>query len=167
MATTAEYLNKLVEQKNTLADNLVTKGVDATHDETLEILIPKVLEISGEGGGVDLKVGDKRTCDSYATGWRLNPNGCSETNNDYNIIKYKVVEGSVIYVKAMDTRNIAYMWFQSTANVTSVYPNNYIVGEIYNTPVDGYFAVPSGASYLMLSQHKEDMETGIYTVNLL
>lgn len=27
MATTAEYLNKLVEQKNTLADNLVTKGV--------------------------------------------------------------------------------------------------------------------------------------------
>ena len=51
MATTAEYLNKLVDQKNTLADNLVEKGVDATHDETLETLIPKVLEISGGGGG--------------------------------------------------------------------------------------------------------------------
>ena len=50
MATTAEYLNKLVEQKNTLADNLVTKGVSATHDETLETLVPKVLEISGGGG---------------------------------------------------------------------------------------------------------------------
>ena len=47
MATTAEYLNKLVEQKNALADNLVTKGVDATHDETLETLVPKVLNISG------------------------------------------------------------------------------------------------------------------------
>lgn len=47
MATTAEYLNKLVEQKNTLADNLVTKGVPATHDETLETLVPKVLEING------------------------------------------------------------------------------------------------------------------------
>ena len=39
MATTAEYLNKLVTQKNTLADNLVTKGVTATHDETLETLV--------------------------------------------------------------------------------------------------------------------------------
>ena len=51
MATTAEYLNKLVTQKNTLADNLVTKGVSATHDETLETLVPKVLDISGGGGG--------------------------------------------------------------------------------------------------------------------
>lgn len=51
MATTADYLNKLVAQKNTLADNLVTKGVTATHDETLETLVPKVLEISGESGG--------------------------------------------------------------------------------------------------------------------
>lgn len=50
MATTADYLNKLVEQKNTLADNLVTKGVEATHDETLETLVPKVLEISGGSG---------------------------------------------------------------------------------------------------------------------
>lgn len=47
MATTADYLNKLVIQKNTLADNLVVKGIDATHDETLETLVPKVLDISG------------------------------------------------------------------------------------------------------------------------
>lgn len=53
MATTADYLNKLVGQKNALADNLVTKGVTATHDETLETLVPKVLNISsGSGGGV-------------------------------------------------------------------------------------------------------------------
>ena len=52
MATTAEYLNKLVEQKNTLADNLVTKGVTASHVETLETLVPKVLEISGGGEGM-------------------------------------------------------------------------------------------------------------------
>ena len=50
MATTADYLNKLVEQKNTLADNLVTKGVTATHSETLETLVPKVLDILSGGG---------------------------------------------------------------------------------------------------------------------
>lgn len=47
MATTADYLNKFVAQKNALADNLVSKGVTATHDETLETLVPKVLDISG------------------------------------------------------------------------------------------------------------------------
>lgn len=51
MATTTDYLNKLVTQKNTLADNLVTKGVTATHDETFETLVPKVLNISGGTSG--------------------------------------------------------------------------------------------------------------------
>lgn len=46
MATTADYLNKLIIQKNALADNLVTKGIDATHNETLETLVPKVLDIN-------------------------------------------------------------------------------------------------------------------------
>ena len=45
MSTTADLLNKLVSQKNTLADNLVEKGVEATHDETLKTLVPKVLDI--------------------------------------------------------------------------------------------------------------------------
>lgn len=47
MATTVDYLNKLILQKNALADNLVTKGVTASYDETLETLVPKVLNISG------------------------------------------------------------------------------------------------------------------------
>lgn len=65
MATTADYLNKLVDQKNALADNLVTKGVTATHDETLETLVPKILEISGSGENIfisvcnDIIVGEK------------------------------------------------------------------------------------------------------------
>lgn len=65
MATTADYLNKLVSQKNTLADNLVTKGVSASHDETLDTLVPKILEISGSGENIfisvcnDIIVGEK------------------------------------------------------------------------------------------------------------
>ena len=51
MPTTADYLNDLVAQKNALADNLNTKGVSASQSETLNTLVPKVLQISGEGGG--------------------------------------------------------------------------------------------------------------------
>lgn len=51
MATTTDYLNKLIEQKNTLADNLVTKGVEATHEESFKTLIPKILNIASSSGG--------------------------------------------------------------------------------------------------------------------
>lgn len=71
MATTADYLNKLVTQKNTLADNLVTKGVDATHDETLDTLVPKVLEISGGSGNGIYPIGE----DGRPTGDVIVPDG--------------------------------------------------------------------------------------------
>lgn len=57
MATTSDYLEKLIAQKNALADNLVTKGVTATHNETLETLIPKVLNIEG-GSSITYVDGD-------------------------------------------------------------------------------------------------------------
>ena len=56
MATTADYLNKLVTQKNALADNLVTKGVTASHDETLETLVLKVLEITRNDENIFISV---------------------------------------------------------------------------------------------------------------
>lgn len=58
MATTADYLNKLVTQKNALADNLVTKGVTASYDETLETLVPKVLEITSNDDNIFISVCD-------------------------------------------------------------------------------------------------------------
>ena len=80
MATTAEYLNKLVTQKNTLADNLVTKGVTATHDETLETLVPKVLDISGGGGsGGGLQLDEN----ALFTGDVVFPEGVTNIPNDY------------------------------------------------------------------------------------
>jgi len=53
MATTTDYLNKLIEQKNTLADNLVTKGIEATHEESFKTLIPKILNITSSGEGTE------------------------------------------------------------------------------------------------------------------
>ena len=79
MATTANYLNKLVEQKNTLADNLATKGVSASHDETLETLVPKVLEISGGSGGGIYPIGE----DGYPYGDVIIPEGVTSISSEY------------------------------------------------------------------------------------
>lgn len=50
MATSADYLTQLQADKQTLVDNLVTKGVEATNDETFTSLVPKVLDIQTGGG---------------------------------------------------------------------------------------------------------------------
>lgn len=53
MATIEQQLTELVNQKNALATNLNTKGVTASTDETLNTLVPKVLDIETGGGGGD------------------------------------------------------------------------------------------------------------------
>lgn len=53
MPTIADQLNELVNQKKALVSNLNTKGVSATEDEKLNTLVPKVLEITSGGGGID------------------------------------------------------------------------------------------------------------------
>ena len=49
MPTTSEYLSDLVEQKNTLADNINNNGVSASQEETLNTLVPKVNNVYTKG----------------------------------------------------------------------------------------------------------------------
>lgn len=46
----SDYLNKLVELKNSLVANLNTMGVSASESEKLNTLVPKVLEINSTSG---------------------------------------------------------------------------------------------------------------------
>ena len=55
MATTQEYLSQLQADKQTLVNNLTTKGVSASNDETFTSLVPKVLDIEG---GSDIVITD-------------------------------------------------------------------------------------------------------------
>ena len=45
MATTADYLTQLQADKQTLVDNLVAKGIQASNDETFTSLVSKVADI--------------------------------------------------------------------------------------------------------------------------
>lgn len=49
MATIQEQINQLKVDKQTLVDNLVAKGVEATSDETFTTLVPKVNDIQSGG----------------------------------------------------------------------------------------------------------------------
>lgn len=49
MPTTADYLDDLVEQKKALATAISECGIEASEDETLNTLVPKVLNIKSSG----------------------------------------------------------------------------------------------------------------------
>ena len=53
MATTADYLSQLQADKQALVNNLVEKGVEATSEETFTSLVPKVLDIQSDSGGIE------------------------------------------------------------------------------------------------------------------
>lgn len=59
MATIAQQLTELINQKNALAANLTTKGVTASSSETLNTLVPKVLDIQTGGTNKLPQVVDK------------------------------------------------------------------------------------------------------------
>lgn len=52
MPTITQYLSQLQNDKQTLVDNLIAKGVEASNDETFTTLVPKVNNIETGGGDI-------------------------------------------------------------------------------------------------------------------
>ena len=123
MATTAEYLNKLVTQKNTLADNLTTKGVSATHDETLETLVPKVLDISGGGGGGDLQLDEN----ALFTGDVIFPEGVATIPDNYFFrtgIEYTGAVTSITFPTTLTSLGVSAIRYVPTLQAVNFKGNN-------------------------------------------
>ena len=85
MATTNDYLTQLQNDKATLVDNLITKGVTASDDETFTELVPKVLNIQGSS---NFQITDARSL--FIEGARLDIlddllNLCKNTTNCSNM----------------------------------------------------------------------------------
>ena len=157
MASMTDYLNKLVSQKNTLADNLVTKGVTASHDETLETLVPKVLNISGGGGETTGYISDGLICFSEMAD-TLTCNLISDEKIGRNVNN---CDGTNGYFKTSNTNIVGQMSAAFTLQVlirttrTSSTQGN-IFGVIYESPFrsavfcinDGYFGLERASGHI-------------------
>ena len=122
MATTVEYLNKLVTQKNTLADNLTSKGVTATHDETLETLVPKVLEISG-GSGSGMQYDEN----ALLTGDVIFPEGVTSIPDNYFYrtgIEYTGAVTSITFPTTLTSLGVSAIRYIPTLQTVNFKGNN-------------------------------------------
>ena len=115
MATVSDYLTQLQTDKQTLVDNLVTKGVSATSDETFTSLVPKVLDIQS-GSSDDLVIDNAKYL--FYQGARLNSlnqllNACKNVTN-CSYMFHSCTNLDSINLKSLDTSNVttmAYMFY--------------------------------------------------------
>ena len=128
MPTTSEYLQQLQTDKQNLVDNLVTKGVSASNDETFTSLVPKVLDIQS-GGGEKLEINDARYL--FYKGARLNSlnqllNACKNVTN-CSYMFHSCINLDSINLKSLDTSNVttmAYM-FYNCSSLTNIDLSNF------------------------------------------
>lgn len=125
---------------------------------------------------IDVSVGinavrdsDTRTATALVDkGWKLTMNGNSARDENCNILVWPVIQGTYIYVRCNnENQECKYLWQRNTTNVTSSFPNPYLIGEPQSEMVNGPIRVPDGAHYLAFSTENDDEITGIYTFTII
>lgn len=133
MATIAEQLTQLQTDKETLVNNLVAKGVEATSDETFTTLVPKVNDIQIGGGDIskyftDTIVGGNNNIGGSnwsSTIKKLPPMNISGTNCVYMYSGFKGTEIDLSnFNMSLKLTNIGSM-FQDCNNLTSLDLGNF------------------------------------------
>lgn len=78
--TTADYLADLVDQKNRIADMLSALGMEASHDETLDTLVPKLSEAAEQVYAMAYAEGEQGI---YELFWNTSQNNGSRRDYQY------------------------------------------------------------------------------------
>ena len=95
-----------------------------------------------------------------AEGWKLKNNGLCAIDSNYDLVKYSVHAGDTMYLKLSADGDCVYQW-QSAASVPASGTNASLVGQPVTVATDAYVTVPSGATYLIVSQLKTNSTNAV------
>lgn len=96
-------------------------------------------------------------------GWNLDGTGKCVQSSTYKLVKYAVTPGDRLHLKLSKDSGGVYQW-QNAASVPSSLPNNNLVGAPATTAIDGNVTVPTGATYLIVSQLKANSTNSVKLV---
>lgn len=101
---------------------------------------------------------ERTVASATAQGWRLKGSGICESNADYKLVKFRVVENTLIKVVSDDK-----FQFQTSATVPSGGENSNLVGVTYSAG-EYVLEVPTTATYLIVSTPTISASS-VYAVN--
>ena len=97
-----------------------------------------------------------------AANWALRGNGLCVSDSTSQMKKYLVTAGQYVYIKASKDNAGVFQW-QSAASVPSSGTNTGLIGTPVNVETDGFFQVPTGATYLIVSSLKTNTTNIVMT----
>ena len=135
-----------------IADDLVTNDSSkALSAKQGKILGDKTSELEAKVTDLFTDAKDPIPVNSTASGWKLTGTGLCVADSSARMKKYLVTAGGLIYLK-LSADNPGVYQFQSSASVPSTGTNANLVGTPVTDAVDGFVEVPSGATYLIVSE---------------
>ncbi len=103
-------------------------------------------------------------------GWRLDGSGKCVEASDYKLVKYEVSAGDILHLilskDVTDTEEEGVYQWQNGASVPSSLPNNNLIGTPVTNAVNSFVEVPSGATWLVVSQFKNNTTNSVKLATL-
>lgn len=144
--SSVDYPYELV---NNLTTDDSTKGLTAAMGKQIG---DNISQLAQEVDDITTDPGTPIIAETTSTGWRLMGNGLCATDANAQMKKYLVTAGQTIYLK-LSADNPGVYQFQSSASVPASGTNANLIGLPVTTAVDGFVKVPSGATYLIISEN--------------
>ncbi len=115
---------------------------------------------TGSSDDLSVVIDGKRNTNHVDNDWMILKNGYAKVNPECRIDCYDVSLFSQIYIKTNDTECV--FNFQNHYNVTSSYPNQYLIGSPVISGKSGFYNVPEGATWICFGIKNTDTVTGVY-----
>lgn len=112
----------------------------------------KVSQLEAKVDDITNDPGTPISVDTTASGWKLMGNGLCSSDANARLKKYRVTAGDTIYLK-LSADNPGVYQFQSAGSVPSSGTNANLVGTPVSVAVNGFVTVPTGATFLIVSEN--------------
>lgn len=113
---------------------------------------------------------DIPTATSPSSGWTLTGNGGCRSYSGNSLYKYAVTAGNTLYLKlakdwstSSDSQGV-YQW-QNSSSVPANNTNKYLIGTPVTSAIDGIVTVPTGATYLIVSQKSDNTTNKVQKIS--
>lgn len=152
-----QSIHDAIEAINDEAGTLAQERVDLAVESALSEVDAELSNLKSAFNLTEhtlFEYGENLTVQATVMEWKLLPSGLSAEDSNYKVTKFVVNEGDLLYLSLSKDGVSSVAQFQSSASAPISGTNTSIIGHPITNAVDAVVKVPTGATYLLVSQYK-------------